>query len=63
MGNAASAAPKLKRQWTSNRKNNNNFANVNADNDGFARYNERELTLLDRMFQDLARRYDIKILI
>jgi len=58
MGNHTNGANtsqrRLKRRFTS-RLNGSQILNLTED-DGFARYNTKELTLLDRMFQDLAKR-------
>lgn len=51
MGNKA---PQMKRRLTS--RLSHSHLGLSADSDGFARYNDKELTLLDRMFQDLAKR-------
>eukprot|EP00485_Elphidium_margaritaceum_P004278 CAMPEP_0202696214 /NCGR_PEP_ID=MMETSP1385-20130828/9518_1 /ASSEMBLY_ACC=CAM_ASM_000861 /TAXON_ID=933848 /ORGANISM="Elphidium margaritaceum" /LENGTH=913 /DNA_ID=CAMNT_0049352331 /DNA_START=76 /DNA_END=2817 /DNA_ORIENTATION=- len=53
--NAKKSLPDLKRRFTG-KMSNASFAHINASKDGYARYNEKELTLLDRMFQDLAKR-------
>ena len=52
MGNKA---PQMKRRLTA-RLSHSHMGALSADSDGFARYNDKELTLLDRMFQDLAKR-------
>ena len=57
MGNtngASTSQRRLKRRFTS-RLNGSQLLNL-GDEDTFARYNTKELTLLDRMFQDLAKR-------
>jgi len=45
----------LKRRFTGKMSHSQLHAS-HGKNDGFARYNDKELTLLDRMFQDLAKR-------
>eukprot|EP01083_Nonionella_stella_P175035 608372_1 len=53
MGNSAGkkSLPNLQRRFTS--KSSHSHL---KDSEGFVRYNDKELTLLDRMFQDLAKR-------
>ena len=58
MGNANGSKnplPKMKRRFTG-KLSHSHLGQINARSDGFARYNDKELTLLDRMFQDLAKR-------
>ena len=55
MGNTNGHRPSLQRRFTGKSGQLLNTGK-NNNNDKFARYNDKELTLLDRMFQDLAKR-------
>jgi len=58
MGNASSTKHHISRQFSQRFSGKFSHRDLysNGIDDGFARYNDKELTLLDRMFQDLANR-------